>query len=44
MSVHNDVWGLGGLNPVFCIARDNKTRSQLLGAAFHRRSNDVGAE
>src|SRR5437660_1792130 len=36
MSVHNDLRGLGGLNSVFWVARDNKTRSELLGAAFHR--------
>ena len=36
MSVHNHLGGFGGLTSGFWVARDNNTRSDLLGAAFHR--------
>src|SRR6267378_1348785 len=36
MSVHNHLRGFGRLNSGFWVARDNNTRSDLLGAAFHR--------
>src|SRR5712672_1630127 len=36
MSVHNHLGGFGGLNSGFWVARNNNTRSDLLGAAFHR--------